>query len=111
MRKIFVFILSCACLICFLAGCTVQSHPSTPNALSPAILVDDALYYSTGKAITVEIEKSDFLGRITSPCLISQLPTQDGQANIPFEGAPYATYEDGIVVLMDEEWTLFESRD
>jgi hypothetical protein len=31
--------------------------------------------------------------------------------NIPFEDAPYAKYEDGIVVMMDEEWTLFEARD
>lgn len=74
-------------------------------------MVDDTLYYSTGNEITAEIEESDFLGRIMSPCSISQLPTQNGQANIPFEGAPYAQYEDGIVVLIDEEWTLFESRD
>ena len=120
MKKSIVFILLCACIICLFVGCTAQNStaqpdatapPNAPNAGPPAIMVDDILYYSTGEEIPVEIDESEFLGRIISTVSISQMPTENGQANIPFEDAPYAKYEDGIVLLMDEKWTLFETRD
>jgi hypothetical protein len=92
-------------------GCKAQDSASIPNAGPPAIMVDEILYYSTGKEIPVEITESDFYGKITSTISISQVPSENSQANIPFEDAPYAKYGDGIIVLMDEEWTLFEARD
>ncbi len=107
-----LLIVSCVYLILFGAvGCDKKDVAETPNAKPPSIMVDNVLYYSTGKEIPAEIDEADYLGRITSIVSISQLPTQNNQANIPFEDAPYAKYGDGIVVLMNEEWTLFEVRE
>jgi len=87
-----------------------DDSPASPNAGPPAIMVEDILYYSTGKEIPVKIDESAFLGRIASIVSISQMPTENGQANIPYADAPYSKYEDGIVVLMNEKWILFEAR-
>ena len=36
---------------------------------------------------------------------------KNGQANFDAKGAPYAKYENGIVVLWDRKWTLFVTHD
>lgn len=56
MKNAFVFILLCMCLICLFTGCKAQDSASTPNAGPPAVMVDDILYYSTGKEIPAEID-------------------------------------------------------
>ena len=89
----------------------MKDTAETPNAQPPSIMMDNILYYSTGNEISIDIDEADYLGRITSVVKITQLPTENGQANIPFEDAPYAKYEEGLVVLMDEKWILFEIRD
>lgn len=83
---------------------------SAPNSGPPAIMINDTLYYSTGTHISVDIDESEFIDRITSTVSISQMPTENGQANIPFENSPYAKYENGIILLMDNQWILFEER-
>ena len=80
--------------------------------MPPAIMVNDVLYYmSAGKALSIEVDESGYLGEITSVVSISGLPTENNQANIPFEGAPYIKYQEGLALLMDDEWRLFEVRD
>jgi hypothetical protein len=47
---------------------------------------------------------------ISSVVNISKLPSENNQANIPYINAPYAEYQEGIVVLMDDKWIFFEAR-
>jgi hypothetical protein len=89
----------------------LTTPPEEPNTPLPAIMVDDILYYLTGELISVEISKSDYYGQIVYVESHKGLPTKNGQANFPLEGAPYAKYQDGIVVLMNDGWELFEIRE
>ena len=73
-------------------------------------MVDQIIYYSTGRAIRLDVSEDAYLGKITSVVGISELPTKNNQANIPYDGAPYARYLEGLAVLMDEEWIFFETR-
>ena len=52
-----------------------------------------------------------FIGEITSTVTLSHWPEEDGQANFDILGAAYANNSDGIVVFIDNEWTLFEKRE
>ena len=83
----------------------------TPNALVPTVMVDDVLYSIADREVFVNAEDSEILGRITSTVPVSELPTENGQANIPFQDAPYARFKNGVVLLMDGKWTFFEPRD
>ena len=107
LRKL--YIISCIILLYGVGGCGMKKpdHPATPNAQPPSIMVNN----TTGIAKSIEIDEAEYLGRISSVVNISQLPTENGQANIPFENAPYVKHEECIVVLMGEEWILFEVRD
>lgn len=112
MKKLCAFLILCVPLLLFV-GCGAKESkdtPDTPNAKPPAIMVNSTIYYSTGKEIVIEIDESEFLGHISSVISIAKLPSEDGQANIPYEGAPYAKYQEGIVVLMDDVWIFFEAR-
>jgi len=111
-RRYYLLIMCVPLLLCF-AGCEAKESedtPDTPNAKPPSIMVNDVLYYSTGEKISIEIDESEFLGRISSVVDISKQPSSNDQANIPYEDAPYAEYQEGIVVLMDDVWILFEAR-
>ncbi len=92
-------------------GCGRRGSQNPPGALVPSVMVEDALYYTTGMKIEIEIDESEYIGEITSVVSLAQWPEEDGQANIPYEGAPYARYEGGIVLLMQGDWILFEKRD
>ena len=79
-----------------------------PNLRLPQVMIDDTLYYMSGKEKPViKIAEGDYLGIITSVVPTTQIPTMNEQANIDVEGAPYAKFENGIVVLWNDEWTLF----
>lgn len=108
MKKAFILLLSIACT-CLLIGC--QGSPTAPNTLPPTIMVDDVLYYYTGNEISAEIDESAIIGKVESSVSLTKLPEKNGESNIAAEGSPYARYEDDIVVLMNEEWVLFELRD
>lgn len=111
-KKILFIVSALLCGAAMLAGCGIQKEDATtPNACSPAIMVGGTIYYSTGKEMPVEIDDSAILGKVTSTVNIDKIPTENGQTNIPFLNAPYAEYEDGLVLLMDEEWVFFETRD
>ena len=85
-----------------------QEIPEVPNALVPSIMIESTLYLMSQKEKpVVEIAESDYSGTIISTVPISELPIENGQANIDVEGAPYAEYGNGIVVLWNGEWTLF----
>lgn len=82
-----------------------------PNGLPagsfrPAIMVDGTLYYSTGTPIPGEVDESA-IRQVTA--YINTLPQMDGQTNFSEDlSARYAVTDLGVVVLIEDEWILFE---
>lgn len=89
-------------------GKPVEVTPDTPNAMVPSIMYEGSLYRTTGKAIPAEVDESAIVGDISSVVPLSQLPTKDGEANFGQIGDPYAITIDGLLVIMGNEWVLFE---
>lgn len=92
-----------------LSGC--QNKASTPNACVPSVMYNGDIYCTTGKQLPGEVAENAIIGKITSTVSLSQWPEEDGQANFDGLDSPYAITSDGFVVLLDNEWTLFETRD
>jgi len=99
------------CMLFLLAACEKQEVPEAPNTQIPSVMYGGILYKTTGKQIPGEVDESAVLGYIHSVVHGSQLPKEDGQANFPAEGSPYAMTADGLVVLVGQEWTLFLPTD
>lgn len=111
MKKIISIVMVLLCW-CSLVGC--QKNPTTvetPNACVPSVMYEGNIYCTTGKQMPVEVDERAILGKISSTVPISQWPTVDGQANFEAMDAPYAQISEGFVVLVENEWTLFEMRD
>ena len=89
-------------------GKPVEVVPDTPNAMVPSIMYEGSLYRTTGKAIPAEVDESAIVGEISSVVPLSQLPTEDGEANFGQIGDPFAITSDGLLVIMNHEWVLFE---
>ena len=128
-----VIIISVTILICFVAlfwitietnpeiatrlgfasgpGKPVEVTPDAPNAMVPSIMYEGILYRTTGKAIPAEVDESAIVGEIGSVVPLSQLPTKDGEANFGEVGDPYAITNDGLLVIMNHEWVVFETYD
>ena len=85
------------------SGITDNSQGSGGD-VCPAIWVDGQLYWSTGQAISGEVEESAILGTTT---YTDGLPDEDGEANFNREGTLYARTDEGIAVEIDGEWVLF----
>lgn len=129
MKKVYFLILSALALL-VLVGCgegkresnydqsppldteESQEHLPSPNAMPPSMMVDGILYFSTGTQMSIEVEETEYLGKIISVVDITELPTEHGQANIPFYDAPYIKCHEseGFALLMDGKWILFEAR-
>ena len=72
-----------------------------------ALVVGGTLYASTGRPMPGEAAPSAILGTVRS--YAEELPTEEGQSNFDWScTAPYAETADGLAVLVDREWTLFE---
>ena len=80
----------------------------TPNATIPTIMYKNNLYRTTGKQIPAEIDESAIVGYINSVVPLSQFPSNEGEANFGEVGNPYALTADGLLVLLNNEWTIFE---
>lgn len=128
-----VIIISVTILICFVAlfwitietnpeiatrlgfasgpGKPIEVTPDAPNAMMPSIMYEGILYRTTGKAIPAEVDESAIVGEIGSVVPLSQLPTKDGEANFGEIGDPYAITSDGLLVIMNYEWVIFETYD
>ena len=76
----------------------------------PMIMVNGQLYLDTGRQMSVEIDESAIIDEISSSVDQSEKPTEDGQTNFGNIGAKYAYFEDNIVVLLNNEWVLFEKE-
>ena len=94
----------------------VVNDDPAPNTPPPAFMLNDILYYSTGREIYIEVDEADYLGRTISSSL-SELPSKNGEANLVFDGAPYVKYKEGYAILMDtdldgtDEWIRYEARE
>ena len=104
---------SCIVILLFmitLIGCGRNDHatPDTPNAMVPSIMYEVSLYRTTGKAIPATVDESAIVGEISSVVPLSQLPTKEGEANFGQIGDPYAITSDGLLVIMNHEWVIFE---
>lgn len=109
MKRIFAIVLLIA-MLATMAACGKEAA-ETPNTQVPSVMHDGVIYRTTGKQMPGEVDESAILGYIQSVVPGSQLPKEEGQANFPGEGAPYAMTIDGLVVLVDNEWTLFQPLD
>ena len=109
MKKYSSIILSILCIL-ILAGCSKKEQivPDTPNAMVPSIIYQGSLYRTTGKQIPAEVDESAIVGEISSVVPLNQLPTKEGEANFGEIGDQYAITSDGLLVKMNNEWTLFE---
>ncbi len=92
-------------------GKPIEVTPDAPNAMVPSIMYEGILYRTTGKAIPAEVDESAIVGEIGSVVPLSQLPTKDGEANFGEIGDPYAITSDGLLVIMNHEWVVFETYD
>ena len=97
-RLIIVFIL---CLN-LLSACTSYRQESDYPA---AIMVNGKIYYKSVKEITGEVEERAILGY--TKFYTDTYPEKDGETNFNRElGMPYAKVEEGIAVLMNDEWYI-----
>lgn len=112
MKKYSSIILSML-FILILAGCSKKEQivPDTPNAMVPSIIYQGNLHRTTGKQIPAEVDESAIVGEISSVVPLNQLPTKEGEANFGEIGDQYAITSDGLLVKMNNEWTLFELSD
>ena len=89
-------------------GKPIEVTPDTPNAMVPSIVYEGNLYRTTGKQIPAEVDDSAIVGYISSVVPLSQLPSNEGEANFGETGDPYAMTSDGLLFIMGHEWVLFE---
>ena len=95
-------------------GFGLMTNPKSDEAVlsdrRPMIMVNGDLYLDTGKEVSVEIDDSAIIGEIGSSVDQSEKPIEEGQTNFGNIGAKYAHFEDNIVVLLNNEWVLFEKE-
>ncbi|MCM3702325.1 hypothetical protein [Paenibacillus macerans] len=87
-----------------------QLESSIQSDRIPMVMIEDHLYLDTGERISIEINDSSLMGTITSEVAGSEIPAKNDQSNFGYVGAPYASYEEGIVVMIDNQWQLFRKE-
>ncbi|MEI3399249.1 MAG: hypothetical protein V8Q81_01290 [Christensenellales bacterium] len=110
MKRI-MFLLPALLLALLLIGCG-RAVSETPDSYLPSIMIDGVLYHLSDKGeMSGDVDPSAIQGEITSTVPLTQLPKEHGQANFGSAGDPYAFASDGLVVLFNNEWTLFVADD
>ena len=110
-RRGLALLLAGAMLALLLTGCGREA-PEAPNTYSPTIMLDGVLYHLSDKGeMSGDVDPSAIQGEITSTVPLTQLPKEHGQANFGSAGDPYAFTSDGLVVLFNNEWTLFVAEE
>lgn len=91
-------------------GLSPTPRPDMPDALSPAIFYNSTLYRLAENVpeYAGDVDPDAYLGYINSAVSSNRNPTEKGQANFDGIGSPYALTEQGLVVLYNHEWRLFE---
>lgn len=92
--------------LCLLAGC---GKTGTKKDYPAAIMVNDVLYYSTGKPFSGKVDKTAVGGTVSS--YTDEMPAENGEANFNRDlDSEYAFTDKGLVVCIDNEWILFEEH-
>lgn len=104
MKKLFSILVIMSLLF---GGCAKEPAPEIPNTMPPSVMIDGQLYQTTGKQMPGEVDPS-VIEEISETVPPSQLPCEDGQSNWGDATVKYAFVNDGLVVLLGNEWTLFE---
>lgn len=100
MRKIILLLLSVISIMT-LTGCMT----GVETDYAAAIMVEGEIYLKTATAIPAEIDESGIIGYTKS--YTETFPKKDGQTNFSRKtGLPYARVEDGIAILIENEWYL-----
>lgn len=108
MKKILLTILIVSVLA--LAGCGEATGSGKPD-LRPMLMVEDEIYLDTGEEMPVEIDPSAIIGKITSSVEQGEMPTENGQSNFGCIDSEYAYYDDGLAVMINNEWYRFEKEE
>lgn len=97
MRKLMLLILSLT-----LVGC----NKGTDTMYQLGIVVDGVFYEKSYQPMPAEIDESAIIGYVSS--YTDTFPEKEGQTNISKDliNAPYAKAEDGIAILIENEWYL-----
>ncbi len=92
---------------------TNETDVDTSNCkeLTRVIMVNEKLYYDTGKESTMDLRCGVMDGKITSTVPENEIPTENNQAN--FEGNYSYQYgtKNTIEVLIDDKWYVFETKE
>ena len=100
MNKFITEWLSILCIV-LLSACALGKETD----YAAAIMVEGEIYLKTVTSIPAEIDESAIIGYTKS--YTETFPKKDGQTNFSRKtGLPYARVEDGIAVLIDNEWYL-----
>ncbi|WMJ77491.1 M56 family metallopeptidase [Sedimentibacter sp. MB35-C1] len=110
------WVVAISTIVVIAVGIGLIANPKTDSLnnaitdLRPMIMVNGELYLDTGKQIPVEIDESAIIGEVSSSVDQSEKPTEEGQTNFGSIGSKYAHFEENIVVLINNEWVLFEKE-
>lgn len=78
----------------------------------PMVMVNDKLYYDTGKESSVEGRCGNMDGQITSTVDGTETPTENNQSNFGTGfGYQYGSEENTIEIFMNEKWIVFAYRE
>jgi len=76
------------------------------------VMVNDKLYYDTGKESTVVGRCGNMDGQITSTVDGTEIPTENNQSNFGTGfGYQYGSEENTIEIFMNEKWIVFAYRE
>jgi hypothetical protein len=81
---------------------------ASPGDRRPMVMVNGAIYLDTGRSIAAKIDESAIAGRILTSVGSSEIPTENNTSNFDAGGASFAYYEDGLVLLLNDQWIFFE---
>ncbi len=88
-----------------------QANTDTMWDKIPMVMVNDKLYYDTGKESALEARCGNMDGQITSTVDGTQTPTENNQSNFGAGfGYQYGSEENTIEIYMNEKWIVFEYR-
>lgn len=106
MKKLIALILSLTFVLA-LAGC----NKGTDTMYQLGIVVDGVFYEKSYQPMPAEIDESAIIGHVSS--YTDTFPEKEGQTNISKDliDAPYAKVEDGIAILIENEWYLCLPRE
>lgn len=78
----------------------------------PMVMVNDKLYYDTGRESSLEARCGNMDGQITSTVDGTEIPTENNQSNFGEGfGFQYGSEENTIEIFMNEKWIVFEYRE